>query len=405
MSSEHDVLLSLGIGLPVLIFMGLLYYKFRMLRATELNQKKVHVLNRSTTMSGNLVVEKKDVPISTIYHLSRRKLGRGSSAEVIVGTHIQTRRKYAIKIIDVSKQSSTKFYERYEREKNILRDIDHSNIIRLFEVYCAEKAHYFVMELCTGGHLGQVLSKCDEGKLEPDRAKLYITQLTSAVAHLHSVNICHRDIKLQNILLESDLPGAQIKLIDFGNSWRFKPGKSMSKIVGTTYTAAPEVLRECYDERCDVWSIGVVSYILLSGRKPFEAVDIPGQPRSREASLIAAILVGRYHFHHQEWEDVPPIAIHFVKWCLELNYKKRKSSHELLGHSWLTRTDLHSSLGVGISRQQANTLHRRLSENQLNTGLRQTSMVAVAFTMPADKMKNMRDMFQQIDKDGTGTCE
>jgi len=144
---------------------------------------------------------------------------------------------------------------------------------------------------------------------------------------------------------------------------------------------------------------------LLSGRKPFEGIDIPGQPRSREASLIAAILMGRYHFHHQEWEDVPPIAIHFLKWCLELNYKKRKYCHELLAHPWLERNDLHSALGVGISRQQASVLHRRLSENRLNSGLRRTSMVAVAFTMPADKVKVMREMFQQIDKDGTGTLD
>ena len=115
----------------------------------------------------------------------------------------------------------------------------------------------FVAYFCC---VGQVLSKCPEGRLSVEVAKQFLSQITRAVAHLHSVNICHRDIKLQNILLESDSwEGAQVKLIDFGNSWRFKPGKNMTKIVGTTYTAAPEVLRESYDERCDVWSIGVVS--------------------------------------------------------------------------------------------------------------------------------------------------
>lgn len=395
----------LGITASCLVLVILLIIKSNKIRTTK--KKKVHATKESIsrTMSGNLVVEQTNIPIETIYHLRKTKIGRGSSAQVIVGVHHHSRRKYAIKIIDTTIHNSKKLFERYNREKNILRDIDHSNIIRLFEVYLTDTAQYFVMELCTGGHLGQVLARQPEGRLTIEVAKQYILQITRAISHLHGLNICHRDIKLQNILLESGEEGAQIKLIDFGNSWRFKKGKFMTKIVGTTYTAAPEVLRECYDERCDVWSVGVVAYILLSGRRPFESLDIPGQPQSRESSLIAAILMGRFHFHHETWEDVPPIAIHFVKWCLEMDFKKRKSSVDLLQHPWLGRSDLHAALGVGISREQANVLHRRLSQNKGNCGLRRTSMVAVAFSMPANKMSQMREMFQQIDKDGTGTCK
>lgn len=405
-----QVVMISSAALVTLLLFFLLVLKYRQIHS--LRATRVHVDNHtipnekvSGTMSGNLVIEQKDVPITDTYHISKTKLGKGSSAEVVIGTHLKSHRKYAIKIIDTSRHSSKRLFERYEREKNFLRDLDHTNIVRLFEVYCAEKAQYFVMELCTGGHLGQVLAKSPDGRLTVEVAKLYIAQLTRAVAYLHSLNICHRDIKLQNILLESDQEGAQIKLIDFGNSWRFRKGKCMTKIVGTTYTAAPEVLRESYDERCDVWSVGVVSYILLSGRRPFEAIDIPGQPLTRESSLIASILMGRYHFQHEVWEDVPPIAVHFIRWCLELDYKKRKYSSDLLNHPWLSRNDLHSALGVGISRHQASILHRRLSQNRSNSGLRRTSMVAVAFTMPADKMKHMRDMFQQIDRDGSGNCK
>ena len=117
-----------------------------------------------------------------------------------------------------------------------------------------------------------------------------------AISHCHKLGICHRDIKLQNILLEHKGSDAQIKIIDFGNGQRFRGQLPLRKIVGTTYTAAPEVFRECYDERCDVWSIGVVSYILLSGKRPFESLDIPKQPKAKDSSLIANILMGRYHF-------------------------------------------------------------------------------------------------------------
>lgn len=132
--------------------------------------------------------------------------------------------------------------------------------------------------------------------LTPTRFFRYVTQIVHAIAHCHKLGICHRDIKLQNILLEHRGGDAQVKLIDFGNGQRFRGQLPMRKIVGTTYTAAPEVFKECYDERCDVWSLGVVAYILLSGRRPFESVDIPNQPRAKESSLIASILMGRYHF-------------------------------------------------------------------------------------------------------------
>lgn len=119
------------------------------------------------------------------------------------------------------------------------------------------------MDLCTGGHLGDLLSYGGKSHLEESRAKILITQLVSAVAHLHSRGICHRDIKLQNILMEHrDYVTAQIKLIDFGFATNYAGLCPLKTRCGTPYTTAPEVYRECYDERCDLWSVGVVSAAL-----------------------------------------------------------------------------------------------------------------------------------------------
>lgn len=102
-----------------------------------------------------------------------------------------------------------------------MKDIDHANVVRLFEVYRYNNAQYFVMELCTGGHLGQVLREGINGRLDEAIAKNYIAQIVEAIAHCHRHGICHRDIKLQNILRENKGKDAQVKIIDFGNGHRF----------------------------------------------------------------------------------------------------------------------------------------------------------------------------------------
>ncbi len=133
------------------------------------------------------------------------------------------------------------------------------------------------MELCAGEHLGKFLEKQPGKHLTESHAQTVIRQLLSAVTHMHSRGICHRDIKLQNILMEDMSRDAQIKLIDYGFGTRFIGATPLRTKCGTPYTTAPEVFRESYDERCDVWSAGVVAYIIICGRRPFESLVIPGE--------------------------------------------------------------------------------------------------------------------------------
>ena len=124
---------------------------------------------------------------------------------------------------------------------------------------------------------GNLISRQPFRKLKEEHAKTLCRQIISAVAHIHSRGICHRDIKLQNILMDTkNMSTAQVKLIDFGYGSRYVGALPMHTKCGTPYTTAPEVWREHYDERCDVWSVGVVLYIMLSGKRPFEALNIKG---------------------------------------------------------------------------------------------------------------------------------
>ena len=374
------------------------HLKRTMMRRSEDGSK--FASSSAFSLSGNLVKEH-TTPIESYYELTNLLLGRGSSAEVVIGKNLKTLRRYAVKIIDSSRRDIA---WRYEREMNILKDCDHTNIVRLFELYTSPGKRHFVMELCTGGHLGHAL-KQGKGRLDEETARQYILQIVHSIAHCHNRGICHRDVKLQNILLESNGADAQLKLIDFGNACRYVGNCPLTKIVGTTYTAAPEVFRESYDERCDIWSIGVVAYILLSGLRPFSSLDATQSIKARESSVVANILNSKFHFMHESWTGVNSAAIHFIKCCLEADYLKRRSAQGILNHPWLTHADLHSNIGLGISSIGARRLSRQLSRNLSSSELRRTSMIAVAFNMSSHKQQMHREIFQQINKTGSGVVD
>lgn len=375
--------------------------------------KKNVVVKRKPAFSlGGNFVEDLTVPIDRKYEVTTNILGSGSSAQVVVGQNRRTKRKYAIKVIDLARHEVA---WRYEREKNFLRDIDHTNVVRLYEVYSAPTALYFVMELCTGGHLGQVLRASPEGRLDEDVAVEFIKQLTRAISHCHHHGICHRDVKLQNILLESASKEAQIKLVDFGNGARFRNNLPLTKVVGTTYTAAPEVFKEHYDERCDVWSLGVVTYILLSGRRPFEKMDVPVTHHNgkraitkKEESVVASILLGKYHFDHEVWDEISNDSINFIKHCFVMDYTKRNSAASMLEHPWLQdHQELQQAHGGAIRKlsfSSHDTLRKTLGRelNSPFSGIRHISMLAVAFARPTDKVQLLRKVFQEVDYNGSG---
>eukprot|EP00602_Paraphysomonas_sp_CaronLab_P012905 CAMPEP_0185040220 /NCGR_PEP_ID=MMETSP1103-20130426/38015_1 /TAXON_ID=36769 /ORGANISM="Paraphysomonas bandaiensis, Strain Caron Lab Isolate" /LENGTH=440 /DNA_ID=CAMNT_0027579427 /DNA_START=751 /DNA_END=2076 /DNA_ORIENTATION=+ len=164
---------------------------------------------------------------------------------------------------------------------------------------------------------------------------------------------------------------------------------------------APEIFKGQYDERCDIWSIGVVAYILLSGRRPFESIDIPNQPDAGKSSLVANILMGRYDFHHYTWDRVGDESIQFTQLCLTMDYNSRPSAAELQKNPWCSPG---VAINTVLTESTAKVLKRRLSRAS-STGLGRTSMIAVAFSMPPQKARELRSLFQQIDVDGSGQVD
>ena len=154
-----------------------------------------------------------------------------------------------------------------QSEINILRSLDHPNIVKIFEYFEDEKRYYIVQEHIQGGELfDEIIAK---GKFNEKDAAVLMKQLLSCISYCHSHNIVHRDLKPENVLLEASKEFDQIKVIDFGTAQVFRKGEHLKETIGTPYYIAPEVLANSHNEKCDIWSAGVILYILLCGYPPF----------------------------------------------------------------------------------------------------------------------------------------
>ncbi len=296
-------------------------------------------LNYSSSVRGTLVKRKTSDIDDDYCILYEQFLGKGGCGVVHIGENLANDQLYAIKICNKADNDLS----RLEREILLLKDVDHCNIVRLFSVYDSSERIHLVMELCSGGHLGTLIQSREkfnynQGRhLDEEWAKSLCRQLMSAVRHIHERGIAHRDIKLQNILIEKGASrDSQIKLIDFGYGSRFIGCCPMKTHCGTPYTTAPEVYRKSYDERCDVWSVGVVLFIMLCGKRPFQKVDIPGDLKDAgKAAMTTNILAGRYTFNPRYWGHVSSDAQTYVRTLLHPNYLKRVHAAAAMEIPWL----------------------------------------------------------------------
>ena len=238
------------------------------------------------------------------------KLGKGSFGSVYKVKNKITGEIRAMKIIkntsinDNDGMANKKFL----KEIQVLKELEHPNIIKIFEYYIDNRYHYIITELLTGGELYETILKCQ--KFNEKKAAYIMKQILSALNYLHSKGIVHRDIKPENILVQNDdkknknyLDEIHIKLIDFGASNFFKENEILTLKVGSPYYIAPEVLNKCYNEKCDIWSAGVVLYVMLTGNFPFVG--------KTSQKLFESIKTGKYKNTGKEWEAISKEAKDF----------------------------------------------------------------------------------------------
>jgi len=258
------------------------------------------------------------------YDVSSTVLGQGLGGDVLLARGRAAGGRFAVKTVPRSSAGARRLPE----EAEIHMQLTHPNIARLHGIYEGGGKVCLVMECCDGGELYARLQK--RGAFPDAEAAEASRQMLRAVAYLHSRCVVHRDLKLENFLYESEEPAAQLKLIDFGFAHLWDPLTPMQAPCGSPSYVSPEVLsRSGYTHKCDLWSLGVVVWMLLCGYPPFHG---------EERQMLAQIKAGEPDWSHRKrWKHVSEDAVELVTRLLALSPEQRPEAREALRHAWLRK--------------------------------------------------------------------
>jgi len=271
-----------------------------------------------------------------------QELGRGGFSIVREGRNKSTGEKVAVKFIE-KKFVDQEELKLLQREIDIMARVQHTNVLRLFEIFDTDQKLSLVMELVNGGELFYKI--VDKGSYSELEARDIVRQLVEGVDYLHNQGIAHRDLKPENLLCCETESGMVIKIADFGLSKAFSGESALSTSCGTPDYAAPEVLRMdgAYDKSVDLWSIGVITYVLLCGFPPFYG--------KTQAHLFEKILNADFDFPEPEWTQISAEAKDFINHLLVLDVKARYTTKQCLDHPWLKSVGSGMTANINISKQ------------------------------------------------------
>ncbi|BES90493.1 Calcium calmodulin-dependent protein kinase [Nesidiocoris tenuis] len=252
-------------------------------------------------------------------------LGTGAFSEVrLVERRDKPNEMYAVKIID--KKALKGKEDSLENEIKVLRRLTHPNIVQLLETFEDKQKVYLIMELVTGGELFDRI--VEKGSYTEKDASDLMRQVLEAVNYMHEQGVVHRDLKPENLLYYSPDEDSKIMISDFGLS-KMEDSGIMATACGTPGYVAPEVLaQKPYGKAVDVWSIGVISYILLCGYPPFYDEN--------DANLFAQILKGDFEFDSPYWDDISDFAKDFIRQLMCVDVSKRYTCRQALQHPWIS---------------------------------------------------------------------
>ncbi|BBN07167.1 calcium-dependent protein kinase [Marchantia polymorpha subsp. ruderalis] len=317
-------------------------------------------------------------------------LGHGQFGYTYAAVEISTGLKVAVKTIEKKQMLLPISVDDVKREVEILGTLSgHENVVQFHAAFEDDDLVYIVMELCEGGELlDRILSKKDSRYSEKDAAKI-VRQMLKVAARCHLNGVVHRDMKPENFLFKSQKEDSPLKATDFGLSDYIKIGKRFQDVVGSAYYVAPEVLRRKSGPESDVWSIGVITYILLCGRRPFWAKE--------EQGIFNEVLKKKPDFKEKPWPSISASAKDFVKKLLVKDPRARLTASQALSHPWAREGGDASDIPLDIS------VLSNMREFVKYSRLKQMALKALASTLDGEEIADLRDQFDAIDMDKNGT--
>ncbi|KAL5209999.1 hypothetical protein ABZP36_005622 [Zizania latifolia] len=317
-----------------------------------------------------------------------KKLGQGQFGTTYLCVEKATGRELACKSIAKRKLLTQEDVEDVRREIQIMHHLaGHANVVSIVGAYEDAVAVQLVMELCAGGELFDRIIQ--RGHYSEKAAAQLARVIVGVIEACHSLGVMHRDLKPENFLFIGQKEDSPLKAIDFGLSIFFKPGEMFTDVVGSPYYVAPEVLLKHYGREVDVWSAGVIIYILLSGVPPFWDAE-------SEQGIFEQVLKGDLDFSSEPWPNISESAKDLVRKMLIRDPKKRLTAHEALCHPWVCID------GVAPDKPLDSAVLSRLKQFSAMNKLKKMALRVIAESLSEEEIAGLKEMFKMIDTDNSG---
>jgi len=347
--------------------------------------------NNDIKFNPNLIVsEVKSNPFE-VYKIIK-VIGEGTFGKVNLVEHKVTGKVRAMKIISKinAQNCSISNEESILNELSILRKIDHQNVVKIYEYYTDEENYYLITEYCPNGDLYNVMKN---EFLSEIQIACIMYQILLAINHIHKLQIMHRDLKLENILVSKKEENGlyRVKICDFGTSHLFKDGEKEKNITGSAYYIAPEVLKQKYDFKCDLWSCGVIMYVLLTKKVPFAGRD----PKEMRNNIIKKDYIKEpLQNYSQNIKDL-------VDDLLERNYEKRLNAEKALTYE-LFKTYQCKELINEIKPEEIKKYIENIKKYKKHNNLVEIVFTYLIHNSDYEEIEGPLKLFNKLDKEETG---
>ena len=368
--------------------------------STHTNTKK-SIINQGTNPKNNVVSIDSNVFVvrgessPDQFYIREKTLGKGSYGTVYLVKHKHLHRYFAMKVIRKMKKNKSD-EESLINEINILKKMDHPNILKITDFYNQKSEYNIITEYCQEGELFNEIKAY--APFNETITGYYMKQILQAVCYCHSMNIVHRDLKPENILIVKRMKNGchPIKIIDFGTAKVFSKEKRETLLIGSAYYIAPEVLSRDYTEKCDIWSCGVIMYILLTGRPPFSG--------NTDMEIMQKIKTGKYDLSKYPWGIISKEAKDLIKDLLQLNPNQRLTAEQALKHPWFKTKQVKQIESINnLSKNNIMKLVENLTKYKSDNLLR---CAVIAYLVHNNtQLREAHEaikLFNQIDENGDG---